>query len=269
MNQICFEFNKCSSQIREWLSEQPEVKEESLTDWYLYNLSKNIPIIKYKQFTRFEEGRKTGADWEWWFVFSDRESFAARIQAKKLKIKGDNYPALAYTSSDRLQMERLLDDGAKDGFASFYAFYSVGEKRDTMCVKKNLENEGVFLSEANKLRNEFLLKPRKQIDTTDILKLSNPVSCLFCCPQTYNSLSIKEGFRQYVSRYYPDFSIDWRGKNNNNQLGFKETPQYIRELIGEEPLPQYWIQERREFFRRTNAVVVVDLRNEATNYPYK
>ncbi len=82
MNTICKSFNDCSADIKKWLTKQPEVKEESLTDRFLYNLSEKIPTIKYEQYTKTEEGRKTGADWEWWFIFSDKKSFAARIQEK-------------------------------------------------------------------------------------------------------------------------------------------------------------------------------------------
>jgi len=52
------------------MRKQPEVKEESLTDWLLFDVSQKISRITYKSFPRHEEARRTGADWEWWFLFS-------------------------------------------------------------------------------------------------------------------------------------------------------------------------------------------------------
>lgn len=80
----CERVRHCSLYVRHWIEKQPEVKEESLTDWLLFELSRRIPRIRYKSFSRHEESRVTGADWHWWFVF-DRFSFQIRVQAKRLK----------------------------------------------------------------------------------------------------------------------------------------------------------------------------------------
>jgi hypothetical protein len=103
-------------------------------------------------------------------VFSDKESFALRVQAKKLKPNKDNYSGIAYVSGDKLQIERLLDDSAKDGFASFYAFYSTENSKTAKCSGINSAS-GVFISEANNLRSEFILKGKKKIEP-NLSKLS-------------------------------------------------------------------------------------------------
>jgi hypothetical protein len=58
--------------------------EESLTDYLLLDLKLRHPDrIHVRKFTKWQEGRTTGADWEWWF--GDRRGwFGMRVQAKKL-----------------------------------------------------------------------------------------------------------------------------------------------------------------------------------------
>ena len=47
-------FHNTSRYCYEWLDKQPSVKEESLTDWLLYNVSNLSPKVYYKAFTRNE-----------------------------------------------------------------------------------------------------------------------------------------------------------------------------------------------------------------------
>lgn len=261
MNSLCKSFSDCSAEVKRWLTKQPEVKEETLTDWLLYSLSEKIPAIKYRQFTRTEEGRKTGADWEWWFVFSNKKSFAARVQAKKLKSNIDCYPGIAYTRNDRLQIERLLDDSAKDGLASFYSFYSIENGKSTMCSGQ-MNGEGVYLAEANKLRDEFILKSRIKLFPQEVLKFCNPVSCLFCCPMTYEAgKNIEEGFRRYLNQYFPTYSSNLGERQNIQELGFRDTPNYIQQLLDTAELPDWWETEYRSYLEKTNAILIIDLRN--------
>ena len=42
----CIEVKKISEYIREWISKQPAVKEESLTDFLLFQLSEKVPRIR-------------------------------------------------------------------------------------------------------------------------------------------------------------------------------------------------------------------------------
>lgn len=88
-----------------------------MTDRFLFDISEKLPIVKYKQFTRMEEERKTGADWEWWFLFPNDKAFCARVQAKKLKTDKDNYAGIDYTTNGMLQIERLIEDSNKEDYA--------------------------------------------------------------------------------------------------------------------------------------------------------
>ena len=83
MENLCDILKDLNTKIFEWMSAQPTVKEESITDWLLYELSKRSVQVAYKAFNRYEEAKYTGADWDWVFVFDDGTVWL-RVQAKKL-----------------------------------------------------------------------------------------------------------------------------------------------------------------------------------------
>jgi hypothetical protein len=222
MNKICKTFHECSNDILNWLSKQPEVKEESMTDRFLFEISEKLPdIVKYKQFSRLEEGRKTGADWEWWILLPNNLAFCARVQAKKLKSNTDNYASIAYTSNGMLQIERLLDDCNLENFASLYAFYSTESCIHTMCSGKK-SNEGVFICDADTLKERVFDKPRTKYLAADILQFSNPISCLFCCPLSHEKR--EEFFKEYFRQYFPNLYNKRKRENSNNPQGFVKIP---------------------------------------------
>lgn len=263
MFSICNCFSNCSFEVQKWLTKQPEVKEETLTDWLLYNLSERLPIVKYKQFSRSEEGKKTGADWEWWFVFSEKTSFAARVQAKKLKPLQDCYPGIAYTSNNKLQIDRLIEDSEKDKMASLYVFYSQVGSSITKCGL-NQKGQGIFIGDAKQLRNEFILKARKKLLAADVIKLTNPMTCLFCCPLIYGAENIEGGFNRYVHRYLSALSDETNQIDISEKIGFRETPHYILQLLVMEEIPDWWEGEFRQYTENAKAIVLFDLRGFKT-----
>lgn len=52
MSCICKELQLLSTDIFDWIEAQPEVKEESITDWLLYELTKRCKNVIYKSFSR-------------------------------------------------------------------------------------------------------------------------------------------------------------------------------------------------------------------------
>ena len=259
MNKICKVFNECSNDILNWLTKQPEVKEESMTDRFLFDISEKLPIVKYRQFTRMEEGRKTGADWEWWLIFPNDRAFCARVQAKKLKNDKDNYAGIAYTTNGMLQIEKLLEDSNKDNFASLYAFYSSESSQHTLCNGKK-GNEGVFISDAEHLKNEIIDKPRSKYLAQDVLKFSNPISCIFCCPLT-ESISY-EGLKEHLRIYFPAlYKRSIKNNNDLNPIGFVKTPNRILQFLNKES-DSWWENEFRYSIENVNAILVIDLRHE-------
>lgn len=262
MNNICKVFNECSNDILNWLSKQPEVKEESMTDRFLFDISEKLPIVKYKQFTRIEEGRKTGADWEWWILFPNDKAFCARVQAKKLKTDKDNYAGIAYTTNGMLQIERLIEDSKKEEYASLYAFYSTESSNHTLCRGRKA-NEGVFISDAENLKNEIIDKPRAKYFAQDILKYSNPISCLFCCPMTERLTY--DGLKEHMRDYFPTlYGKSTKNNNENSPTGFVKTPGRITQFMNKES-DSWWENEYRFSIQNVNAIIVIDLRNEEKN----
>mgnify|MGYP000976279623 CR=1 FL=1 len=103
-------FHNTSEYIYKWLQQQPFVKEESLTDWLLYNISQKTDKVYYKTFTHHEEALN-GTDWEWWIItneYSKMQAYRFLVQAKKLKSKDDNYPLLSYGNRNGLQIDLLI-----------------------------------------------------------------------------------------------------------------------------------------------------------------
>ena len=67
-------FHYFSEYIYNWINRQNHVKEESLTDWLLYEISQQCDFIYYQAFSRHEEAQN-GSDWEWWILTTeDRKS---------------------------------------------------------------------------------------------------------------------------------------------------------------------------------------------------
>jgi hypothetical protein len=101
------EIERISKEMLDWMICQPSVKEESITDSLLYNVSKITPLIKYKAFSRNEESKKTGADWEWWFHFTTT-AIKFRVQAKKINIPKKNYRnSISYKGNTYNQYKKL------------------------------------------------------------------------------------------------------------------------------------------------------------------
>jgi len=271
----CEELQASSKYILHWIKKQPDVKEESLTDWLLFNVSEKIPAITYRSFSRHDEAHKTGADWEWWFLFPSF-CFVMRIQAKKLHPSDDNYLGIAHTNRYGLQIEKLLRDASKCNFMPFYAFYTA-ENANVMCrMKRN--DEGVLLAGANKIYDEIITPPRKLITPNDVLKFTVALSCLLCCPLASGIESLREtgsggeygdGWKEFMENYYeseihPKFENDEAEFSNREQMpGIHEkVPEYIQSFVklSAEGLPDWWEKKFHYSIEGTNALMVYDLR---------
>lgn len=261
MTKYCKVFGECSAYVKNWIGKQPEVGEESITDWLLFNISEKLPYIKYKQFSRYVEGRQTGADWEWWFFFSNTQSFAARVQAKKIRLIKDNYSGLAHTTQGSLQIDKLIKDARTKGMAAFYAFYTNSESK-TLC-KGNGKGSGVYWSEANRVRMEFIQKGRKKVTDSNVLAISNPIECLFCCPLTFKKQYGVQGFKKYLESYFPTYNKQDENSNIRvENLGFQKTPNHISTLLENQEVPDWYENEFRNRIDGIKSIIVVDMRNE-------
>jgi hypothetical protein len=254
---ICTTFKQCSKEVQNWINKQNNVNEESLSDWFLYKLSDLEPRIQYLEFNRFQEAQKTGADYELWIV-NPKTSLRFRIQAKRLRKGHDHYSSIAYTNKHGLQIDKLISDAKSLNYIPLYSFYNE-EQKISRCRKK-INDEGVYLSFANELYNEILLKPKKNINTDFLISKSFPISCWFCCPLI--SKGTKVGIINFFNHYY-----NYNSKKNivvDNQGQYSELPLEIFDLI--ELLRKkenfYWKQENLKEYQNIKGIIIIDLRDE-------
>ncbi|MCX7049628.1 MAG: hypothetical protein NTX50_29600 [Candidatus Sumerlaeota bacterium] len=273
----CENLHASSQYVRNWIRKQSEVKEESLTDWLLFDVSQKISKITYKAFSRHEEARKTGADWEWWFLFPSF-AFKMRIQAKKLSSSEDNYPAIAYTNTYGLQIEKLLKDAAREDFMPLYAFYT-SEQADVMCQMQR-NDEGVFMAGGQRIHDAVIAVPRQPVTARDLLKHTIALSCFLCCPlasgknrgRAPSGNDDEDGWVEFIKHYYKSelkptkSEVDTQGEHIPGM--HEQIPSYIQSFItaGEKGVPDGWEREYHHSLENVNALLVYDARQKPTNY---
>lgn len=267
MKSDCAKLKESSVEVKKWIEKQPAVKEESITDWLLYDVSRKISRIIYKAFSRYEEARKTGADWEWWFLFP---TFSAkmRIQAKKIAEKTDVYPIIAYTNRYGLQIEKLLQDSKTKNFIPFYAFFT--SAREKVMCERAINDEGVYLAGGNRIYVDFIMNGKKTLQQSDVLLDSVPLSCFLCCPYCWRDVDGLILFLKYY--YFLEIGFGTReeavGAQQRTIPGiYREIPSYISSFMqyarGE--LPDWWEREFQHDLEDVNALVVYDARPEITD----
>ena len=134
------------------------ISEESITDMLLLEMLRRTKRIVCKKFTRHEE-RKSGADWQWWFISGNR-GFPIRIQAKRLYPCG-RYKELKYKKGSRYdQTNTLLRTARNDGFFALVLFLQLLEFKKTsakselwLCISISPNGKGasVFIWSEGKL----------------------------------------------------------------------------------------------------------------------
>jgi hypothetical protein len=256
MNELCNILNSAASYVHHWLKRQPAVKEETLTDWLLFEISERTNRIRYRMFTRHEEARQTGADWEWWFV-SKNSHLRIRIQAKKAQGTKDLYPELMRTNAYGLQIEKLIADSKSVNAIPMYAFFT-SLSASGLCGGRGPKQEGVFLSSANRIQSSFLANGRAKITPAQILTIANPISCAFCCPLSEHSDSPIEYFQRYFLEEFGS-SADLNGSSGIH----KDLPRYVMELLNAESNQDPFYSESIEIEvpKGFNSLLVVDLRD--------
>lgn len=263
MKTDCEKLKESSLYVRDWIARQPAVKEESLTDWLLYDISQKINGIIYRAFSRHEEARVTGADWEWWFLFPDF-SAKMRVQAKKINPGNDNYAAIAHTNKYGLQIEKLLQDSEAKNFLPFCTFYTCLQEH-VMC-QKQINDEGVFMAGANQVHGDFIKGGKRPAMPTDILAKSIALSCFLCCPLQSEGHG-RRSFISFLSHYYSSEigHVPEEGEQLDREPTrgiYREIPSYVSSLVehAREGLPDWWEQEFRGYIEGVNSIVVYDAR---------
>lgn len=262
----CIEFKDSSEYVHKWIKQQPSVGEESITDWMLFKLSQSLPQLKYKKFTRHEEARVTGADWEWWIV-GKKSAISMRIQAKKVTFGKDNYAGLAHTNKYGLQIEKLIKDANQKNYIPFYALYSAPtSSQKVICGGKSdaADNQGVFIASAHLLFDKYIKNGKSRVEADDLLAHSNPMHCMACCSMhTHSKNPSVSSFDDYIEHYY-DESIS-KSNSNIKKLGRHDNaPSYVISLLDtvDTEIPDWWEKEYQHHLDDFKSLVIMDLRNQ-------
>lgn len=244
--------------VRTRINEQPEVLEDTLTQNLLFEISRIIQRIIYIPFNRKVEGRFTGADWEWWFLFRN-VSYKFRVQAKKVKTNSrDNYPSLAYPRNTCRQINILINDSILNNAIPVYALYTNMIKQ--VKCKKTILNEGVYISSAIGLNEKFLQVPRQRILYDILLEDSIPLSCMFCCPLIRN-ITPNYPFIDFIKEY---FNSGILGNNSNQILGqWNEIPDYVQSFINySKSYSSDWLNQFENDLLNINGILIFDNRDK-------
>lgn len=185
-------FHNISKECYEWLNKQPNVKEESLTDWLLYQASIRDKRVFYKAFTRNEESYN-GADWEWWILTKGHYGLSAYrllIQAKKLKRYHNNYGAITYGNKNGMQIDLLISSAVNRQALPLYAYYTssqpdINEQLNNFSfIDQNIIRwceaciNGVYLSPALSIRKNFIEQPTRKVSEEELINNSLGLSLL-------------------------------------------------------------------------------------------
>lgn len=276
-------FHETTQTILDWIQQQPHVKEESITDWLLFELSKRYRCLKYYTFTRHEE-MSNGADWEWW-VLTTHFAYRFRVQAKKLKAKIDNYSSVCYSNNNGLQIDLLLEASDHDAAFPLYMFYSAGEQ-DTDLVLRNYPtpnlskmikwcepcSNGAYLSPARVIYDEVLAKPKRKIDDSTLLNISLKLSCFDLVFQHSDVESINSEVEKHLNLLNRSFKQEskhgFRYQYDGNTANFQygTVPHWLSYMIGEKQsnieLSDWFEGEFRNQLPNVAGVIVLDLRQE-------
>lgn len=271
-------FHEVSRECLEWMEKQPSVKEESLTDWLLYEVSKKTNRFCYHAFKRNEEAT-TGADWEWWVLTTDSQgrigAFRFLIQAKKLWRGRDNYPLISYSNKNGMQIDLLLEEARKRNAIPLYMYYSIGKPDLIEQINffsdvpprilewcKECKN-GAFFAMADHVKDNIFDSPRKKINEIELLNASLKLSL---CDLLFGKSESGNKIMTAISRYYKDyvrnkFDQDIRG----NYFSRRSIPGYVYTLFEQRNQSEdaEWIE--REYTRdlqNLSGVAILDVRTD-------
>lgn len=256
MSCLCDELRTLSSDIFDWINAQPAAKEESLTDWLLYELSKRCVNVAYKAFTRHEEAKYTGADWDWLFVFSDGAAYF-RVQAKKLSAVDDNYPGLARENSYGQQITQLISSARAISAFPIYAFYSSSVAPNACQGGASGPKSGSYLCGAQIVDSRFV-KSRAFVSDSNVLSVSYPLPCIACC--TYERFKSAQSLLSQVRHYFPIDTVD--GPDNATQGYLQSIPDWAKCVLDNQMrFPDWWGHDFSRSFLDTNALIIIDNRD--------
>lgn len=190
MNQLCATFQLLAKKV--WHDRDDGVRcgldpsEETITEVLLLELARRHPSdVVVRKFTRHEEGKQYGADWEWWFVGGGL-AWGTRVQAKKLDGRLRNYRGIDYPyGRKRRQITRFLSASQSDRLYPLYCFYNLPDQRllgaGAGCPLAGSDASllGCTIADGRRISRQ---RQKRLWEVTDIAPLLMPWHCLVCCP---------------------------------------------------------------------------------------
>ena len=269
-------FHDSSKKIYDWLKKQPNVKEESLTDWLLYYTSEYCSNIYYQEFTRPKEANN-GADWEWWILTprygKEYNAYRFLVQAKKLLANGrDNYPLLSYGNKNGYQIDLLLETAKRKNAFPLYLYYSTA----SVDIKKQIYEfpyinsaviywcsscvNGCYLSPASKVYKELYNYPRHKLLDADVVNKALKLSLL--------DLLFRNNVESVLDQFNRKHILSDKEKmlNNSNQglYGIKHfgigIPDYLKMFVERRGENLEWLQTEMRI-NDIDGIAVLDFRN--------
>lgn len=256
---LCDANKAISLKVKNFMLNVPGVNEESITDylvWKWQELDARFKYINVSAFTRQEESKTTGADFEieLWLV-GKKFHFPLVIQAKKFVKSYDSYVAkLNYRAGTQGQLAKLLAYAKAQKKLPFYVIYSIPDSNTkTMCHAKNTADTAIFMADAFTIKKFADGGHGKKVSKNKLLEATNPFHCMFCCPLSQRG--------DYFTRYFSTLTEGAEAREN------KGLPNYVSMLLsghtsepeGKEKLTSF-INQNDEL-RKFRVVGVYDMRD--------
>lgn len=219
--------------IRDSRAKGLPIGEDSITDFLLLDLTRRCPgQVQVRRFNRVEEGRKTGADWEWWFVEGGR-GFGIRFQAKLIDRSCTKYTQLDRVTPEtgRKQINLLISD-ARDSrhpcspMYIFYNYWPPSKPGAPWRCDRPRDDELLGCSIAN------ALAVRRRLPDNSVSGIGSdslPLSCLACCDMRKGAIRFPAIARGVAS------SLAGRGKRSGWTRSVpritRSLPRYVRDLL--------------------------------------
>lgn len=221
------------------------INEETATNENLYAIqSKARGLILAHRFSGWEEGRVTGADWEWFFV-SGPQFLYCRVQAKiidhrlryssvgKAVARGAGFP------TGTRQVDLLIQDSLSVGAVPLYCFYNYWDPLAPIapgwacpCVRRWKTLWGCAIVDAFTVRK---LVASGATAATAFLPFAFPWHCLVCCTDADSGGVMGRGnaerARSFLAKRLPRVEPQRDERRQTELQPIDKLPRYVKGMM--------------------------------------
>jgi len=220
---ICKKDKQISHNVWEFIEHVKNVGEESITDyliWQWSELDSKFKYINVEKHSKEKENKISGADFElelW--ILTPKYNISFVFQAKKLIKTYDAYRSkLDYKNGKKRQIDTLINFAKSEKKLPFYFFYSKSDdKTITKCPTIEINKTALFITDAYSVNNLINTHKRKHLSKNEILKLTMPFHCLFCCPLYIDNIG------EYIKPIFPAI-------RDNIKMKSLDIPPYVSKI---------------------------------------